>query len=154
MRADSVNRWLTLGANFGVLIGIILLLVELNQNATVMKAQISNERSGQAIGIFMTIAESQALSRIDALLQESGFPAETSAVSELTPDQKRQFYWYLRAQLMRIENVLYQQTLGVVYDPESLSRAKELMPRLKAFGVNEESGRLEQLILAVERTQE
>ncbi len=30
MDSDRVNRWLTLGANIGVLIGIILLIVELN----------------------------------------------------------------------------------------------------------------------------
>lgn len=34
MTADSINQWLTLGANFGVLIAIILLLVELDQSAT------------------------------------------------------------------------------------------------------------------------
>lgn len=42
MKAISVNSWLTLGANLGVLIGIILTLVELNQNATMMRGQTRN----------------------------------------------------------------------------------------------------------------
>jgi len=51
MTADNVNRWLTLGANIGVLIGIMLLLMELNQNATLMGAEPWNERSGQGIDL-------------------------------------------------------------------------------------------------------
>ena len=39
MDSDRVNRWLTLGANIGVLFGIILLLFELNQNRVATEAQ-------------------------------------------------------------------------------------------------------------------
>jgi hypothetical protein len=149
MTADSINRWLTLGANIGVLIGILVLVAELNQNATVMKAQISNERSGQGIDLFMAIAESPELSRIDAMLQESGFPEDTSAVSDLSPAENRQYYWYLMAQRFRIENLLYQQSLGVVVDPGPLLGARDLLPKLKAFGIAGGSGRLEKLIAEV-----
>ncbi len=45
MDSDKVNRWLTLGANVGVLIGIILILAELNQNADLMQAQIAQSRA-------------------------------------------------------------------------------------------------------------
>ena len=34
MKAAKLNRWLTLGANLGVLVGIFLLIAELNQNST------------------------------------------------------------------------------------------------------------------------
>ena len=40
MDSDRVNRWLTLGANLGVLVGIILLVVELDQNRDMMRSQI------------------------------------------------------------------------------------------------------------------
>ncbi len=154
MTADSINRWLTLGANIGVFVGVILLLVELNQNATVMKAQISNERSSQGIDLFMSVAESQELSRIDAMLQESGFPKDASAVSDLSPAENRQYHWYLMAQRFRIENLLYQQSLGVVIDPGPLLGARDLLPKLKAFGIAGSSGRLEKLISEVERMHE
>jgi hypothetical protein len=154
VKADSVNPWLALGANIGVLIGIILLLVELDQNATVMKAQISNERAGQGVDLFMAVAQSQDLSRIDAMLQESGFPENTSAISNLSPAEYRQYYWYLMAQRFRIENLLYQQTLGVVVDPGPLFGAKDLLPKLEAFGIVGRIGRLEQLISEVERMHE
>lgn len=38
MDAEKVNRWLTLGANLGVLVGIVLILTELNQNSELMRA--------------------------------------------------------------------------------------------------------------------
>ena len=151
MTADSINRWLTLGANIGVFVGVILLLIELDQNATVMKAQISNERSSQGIDLFMTVAESQELSKIDAMLQESGFPEDTSTVADLSPAEKRQYYWYLIAQRFRIENLLYQQYLEVVQDPGPLLGANELLPKLKAFGIAGRTGRLEKLISEVEK---
>jgi hypothetical protein len=151
MKSDSVNRWLTLGANFGVLVGILLLLIELNQNSVIMKAQISNERADQGIKLFMSIAESPELSRINGILQDSGFPEDMSAISNLSLTEKRQYYWYLRAQQLRIESVLYQQTLGVVYDSGVVFSAKELLPKLKAFGALGENGRFELLLSDVER---
>jgi hypothetical protein len=45
MDSDRINRWLTLGANVGVLVGIILLVLELNQNSVLMRAQIFNDLS-------------------------------------------------------------------------------------------------------------
>ncbi len=40
LNSDRVNRWLTLGANLGVLVGILLLVVELDQNRDMMRSQI------------------------------------------------------------------------------------------------------------------
>ena len=39
MDSDRVNRWLTLGANIGVLIGIVLLVIEVRQNNENLVAQ-------------------------------------------------------------------------------------------------------------------
>ena len=47
--SDHLNRWLTLAANMGVLIGIVLLLVELNQNREMMRAQIRNDIAAQSV---------------------------------------------------------------------------------------------------------
>ena len=41
MKADNVNRWLTLGANVGVVIGIVFLAVELQQNNELLQSQAS-----------------------------------------------------------------------------------------------------------------
>ena len=114
MKPDNLNKWLTLGANVGVLIGIILLVAELNQNSTLMRAQIFNDRANQGIAQFITIAESTELSELDGRLRQSGFPDNAAAFSELTPTQKNQYYWLTRADRYRVENLLYQQLLGLL----------------------------------------
>ena len=152
MKADSVNRWLTLGANLGVLIGIILLLVELDQNATMMEAQIWNERTSQGIGLFMSIAESRDLSEIDGLLRDSGFPEDTAAISELNSTQKRQFYWFIRAQRFRAENMLAQQRLGLINidDPGPLAAGRGVVRWGEALGEEDFTRRIKDLIAEVE----
>lgn len=41
---DRLNRWLTLGANFGVLAGIVFLAVEIRQNSELARMQMSDDR--------------------------------------------------------------------------------------------------------------
>ena len=43
MTADSLSRWLTFSANVGVVIGLVLLVAELNQNSELVRAQIHQE---------------------------------------------------------------------------------------------------------------
>jgi hypothetical protein len=43
MLTDTVNRWLTLSANIGVIAGLILVAVQISQNTQIMKAQIVND---------------------------------------------------------------------------------------------------------------
>ena len=49
MHADNVNKWLTLGANIGVVIGLVLLIVEIGQNTEMMRAQINQSRTDTAM---------------------------------------------------------------------------------------------------------
>jgi hypothetical protein len=114
MKTKNLNQWLTLAANVGVLVGLILLIAELNQNSTLMRAQIFNDRADQGIAQFMAMAESSELSEIDGLLRSSGFPDNAAAFSELSPTQKNQYYWITRADRYRVENLLYQQLLGLL----------------------------------------
>ena len=52
MESDRINRWLTLTANIGVLIGIILILIELNQNADLMRAQLTQSRADNVLASY------------------------------------------------------------------------------------------------------
>lgn len=64
MDTDRLNRWLTLGANIGVLLGIILLVVELGQNHEMMRAQIRNEISRAEIDVLGQTAGNRDLSEV------------------------------------------------------------------------------------------
>ncbi len=44
MDSDRLNRWLSLGANIGVLAGIIFLVVEIQQNSDLARMQFADDR--------------------------------------------------------------------------------------------------------------
>ena len=45
MNSEQLNRWLSLGANIGVVVGIALLVLEINQNTEMMSAQMTQART-------------------------------------------------------------------------------------------------------------
>ena len=131
---DRLNKWLTLGANVGVLIGILLLVYELNQNSELMRSQISNERSSQAIEMWLSVVESDELSEVLAILGSP--PPYAVDVSSLSPSQFEKYKAFLRAQRFFHENMLQQQALGHFYDIGQLRGARDnLLPALKQFDV-------------------
>ena len=138
MNTKNLSQWLTLGANLGVLIGIILLIAELNQNSTLMRAQIFNDRADQGIAQFMTMAESSELSEIDRILRSSDFPENAAAFSKLTDTQKFQYYWLIRADRFRVENLLYQQSLGILeHDLGPVISGRNLIRKYDAMNEDE-----------------
>ena len=138
MNTKNLSQWLTLGANLGVLIGIILLVAELNQNSTLMRAQIFNDRTDQGIAQFMTIAESPELSEIDRILRSSGFPDNAAAFSKLSDTQKYQYYWLIRADRYRVENLLYQQSMGILkHDLGPVISGRNLIRKYEAMNEDE-----------------
>jgi len=61
-----IQRWATLGANVGVLIGIVLLVVELEQNREMMRAQTRNEISRGLTELQMPIVENAEIAEMIA----------------------------------------------------------------------------------------
>lgn len=49
MNAEKVNSWLSLAANIGVVIGLVLLIIEIGQNTDMMRAQINQSRTDTAL---------------------------------------------------------------------------------------------------------
>ena len=115
--SDRVNRWLALGANIGVLIGIALLIVELNQNRDMMRAQTRNEISQGELSLLSLTASSRDLSNI---------VAKANRGEELTPAE--QVMWESRSEsVFRLwQNVHYQGKHGM-YDEEEFSKHIDTM---------------------------
>jgi hypothetical protein len=61
MHVDNLNRWPTLGANIGVVVGLALLVVELNQNSELVRAQIHQAQSDNYVSDVMALADSEFL---------------------------------------------------------------------------------------------
>ena len=104
MEPDKLNRWLTLGANVGVLIGIILLVIELDQNRQMIRAQTRNDISQQLSNRLLLVASNSQLNNVTrrARLGE-----------ELSADEERQVYLYQVANLRDWENMHYQYRQGM-----------------------------------------
>lgn len=106
MDSDRLNRWLTLVANIGVFIGIILLIVELDQNRDMMRAQIRNELATEIVSLLSTTSYE---SDISSILVRGG------KGEELTETETFQYRLRTFALLRYIENVHYQYRHGL-YD--------------------------------------
>ena len=109
MKDDRLMRWLTIGANLGVLIGLLLLIAELNQNREMMRAQIRHELAMGIVSLLDTPASNQQLANV--LFR--GISGE-----KLTPSEMYQFEMRTNALFRYWEDVHYQYRVGLYDDAE------------------------------------
>jgi len=109
MEPDKVNRWLTLGANVGVLIGIILLVVELDQNREMTRAQTRNDISQQLSSRLLSVATNSQMASVMRRARDG---------DELTTDEEYQVYLYQVANWRDWENIHYQYRNGTFDEQE------------------------------------
>jgi hypothetical protein len=69
MQSNKLDRWLTLGTNIGVLIGIILLIVEINQNNELVRVQIEQARSDTYVAWQREVASGDHVAPLFAKLE-------------------------------------------------------------------------------------
>ena len=106
MDSDRLDKWLTLGANVGVLVGIILLVVELGQNRDMMRAQTRNEIARASLDVLNLTATSEKLSDVVVRSNSGG---------ELTPAERLMYVTRSESVFRHFENVHYQYRQGL-YD--------------------------------------
>jgi hypothetical protein len=104
MEPDKVNRWLTLGANVGVLVGIILLVIELDQNRDMIRAQTRNDISQQLSNRLLLVASNSELNSVTR---------RAKLGEELSADEEQQVWLYQVANLRDWENMHYQYRHGM-----------------------------------------
>lgn len=109
MESDRLTRWLTIGANLGVLIGLLLLIAELAQNRDMMRAQIRHELAMGIVDLLQTPANNDQLA--DVLYR--GKYGE-----ELTPTELFQVELRTNALFRYWEDVHYQYRVGLYDDTE------------------------------------
>ena len=115
MDTDRLNRWLTLGANVGVLVGLLLLVVELNQNHEMMRSQTRHEIAAGIVDLLLVPASNEQLANLM-------YRAETG--QELTPEERYQFNMRTNALLRYWEDTHYQYRVGL-YDKVEFSKQRE-----------------------------
>ena len=109
LNKDELNRWLSLGANIGVVIGIVLLVVELSQNRDMIRAQTRNDLSWQVTDFLSRIATDEELSSLKRRA-ESG--------EDLTVEEEQRYSYHFFANIRIWENFHYQYRQGMFDDFE------------------------------------
>jgi len=132
MSSGKVNQWLTLGANFGVLIGIILILIELNQNADLMRAQMTQERANHLVEKYDAIIHSEFWPAIAAKQAEANSREEW--IAALTPEEYQRVLHTFYRDINDVANQFYQYQEG--YLPQEVwdAASRDQILRLISLG--------------------
>ena len=75
---DSLNKWLMLAANLGVIAGIIFLAIEVNQNTQVAQSSARQEVLNAELWVFEKIIEDPSIKLGDIPFQFEGLNEEQS----------------------------------------------------------------------------
>ena len=116
MNADNVNKWLTLSANIGVVIGLVLLIIEIGQNTEMMRTQINQSRTDTAI------SEQQAVFNSDHV---PAVIAKVRREEKLSDEEMIRYTTYFRAYNRNQDNNLWQYNQGYLGEniPRSIQSA-------------------------------
>ena len=115
MKKIDLGQTIGLFANLGVLVGILLLVYELNQNREMMKAQTRHEMSQGIVDLLLTEATNPELNRI----LNRGLSGE-----EITGAELERLEIMMSAYFRYWEDVHYQYRAGL-YDDSEFSRQKQ-----------------------------
>jgi hypothetical protein len=139
--SDRLNRWLTLGANVGVLVGILFLAYEINLSRTVALAEIYQGRAHSRSEANLQIALSsgrfvEADQKFRALLETHSV---SDAVAELTTDELYLLRQWHASLMVRFDNVAFQYEQGLIPEPywESVQRGlRGFVPIWRELGID------------------
>lgn len=108
MKLKQLNRWMALFTNIGVLIGLALLIVELNQNATLMRAEMHAMRAEAKATRQIELANAGEVSRIMFEAYSAGFPRNADALDALMPEDRFRMAGFLSGLTETVQNWHYQ----------------------------------------------
>ena len=108
MDSDRLNRWITLGANIGVLVGLLLLVAELRQTNSIAKAEAINVMTQNSYTILQMYREPRNIVALDRV-NEHGW-------EELTSEQQLLISSVESMVMSHIQNAYIQHKLGIIDD--------------------------------------
>ena len=109
MEMNRVNHWLTLGANLGVVAGLVFLAVELNQNTKATIAAASEVATNQSLDYFALGMDNQVIARARY---------KHSVGEDLSAFEKNQLWWHQYYNFRIFENIFLQFRRGYYEERE------------------------------------
>jgi hypothetical protein len=107
MTAEKINTWLSLGANIGVVIGLGIVIFEINQNTEMMQSQINQSRTDTAI------SEQQAVYNSDYM---PALIVKINKGEQLSDEESVRFEAHFRAFNRNMDNQFWQYNQGLLGD--------------------------------------
>jgi hypothetical protein len=104
VNVDSRNRWLTLTANAGVIIGLIFLALEIKQNTEVARSAVDLEITTLSTDFHMRLAENPALAR--------AYYVGLRDPDSLTEDERIQLHYLIPGLFLLLEGAHRQYVRG------------------------------------------
>jgi hypothetical protein len=104
----QLDRWVSLATNVGVLVGIVLLVLELNQNTNLMRAEMHAMRAEAKASRQMEQANSGEIVRILYEASAAGFPQDPKGLDVLAPEDRYRFTAFLAGLSEAVQNWHYQ----------------------------------------------
>ncbi len=136
---EKLNNWLSLGANVGVLIGLLLLVVELDQNSDAVRAQIHQSRSDNFESFHVDLANSELLVQALVKFRAAGGARDLRSLEQLTPEEFARVRYYHRGRLMGYDNLYYQYRSGFLeedfYNVRVVNSVRSLAPLWVELGI-------------------
>ena len=114
MSKERLMQWIALAANAGTIIGLLMVIMQLQQNRTLMRAQVRHELATTIVDLLNSSAGN---SQLASVLRRAGLG------EQLTEDEQFQFRLRSNALLRYWEDVHYQYRLGL-YDEVEYERQK------------------------------
>ncbi|MEZ5489622.1 MAG: hypothetical protein R3F50_04790 [Gammaproteobacteria bacterium] len=108
MKLDSINRWLTLIANLGVLAGVIFLVIELRQNNVIAKAETRSEMSRISVENTRMYQDPFAIALF----------SKVNRGEELTLEERGWLLLAYESEFKAWQNIYYQYRVGLFDEPE------------------------------------
>ena len=125
MKKIDLGQMIQMLGNLGVILGILLLVYELNQNRQMMEAQTRNSIAETSIGLNMDYANNPEM--IDARLKDSAGEA-LDRREALIVQLRNRALWRHR------ENISYQNRRGLYEEGEYLAQRRGWIRRLNEDG--------------------
>jgi hypothetical protein len=130
MNLDHLNRWIALGANVGVVVGLALLIVEIRQNSELVRAQIHQSRSDNYVSERQAVADSEFILPVTVKLMAAGDYLDPANLDVLDATERERFRRYLQSRHADYDNLFYQYRLGYLDESFYQSRVAESIKRL------------------------
>jgi len=118
-RTDRLNRWLTLAANLGVIVGLLVLIVEVRQNLDLTRTQMESGRNDLLAQIELSLASPE----IGAAWVKSIRSPET-----LTDVEVRTVESHLVAVMLQLDHMFNMEKIGLVSREDARRHVQNVVP--------------------------